>query len=150
MRNTWIVVADSSRARIFSAGTPSAKLAEIETLEHPQSRAKARDLVEDGASSGFSSVGGSRHGIGVDNSPKLHEHEVFAREVVAALERGRAENRFDTVVVMAPSTFLGQLRHAMSAPLSKLVAQTVAKDLTQSTPDQIRGHIAPKSLGALA
>jgi protein required for attachment to host cells len=150
MRNTWIVVADSSRARIFSAGTPTAKLTEVASLDHPQSRAKAKDLVEDGPSSTFSSVGASRHGVGADASPKLHEHEVFAREVVRTLERGRSDNRFDMLVLIAPATFLGLLKQSMGGPLAKLVQQTVAKDLTQLDAAQIRNHIEPASLGALA
>ena len=47
MKPTWILVADSSRARIFSAETPSSALIEINTLAHPQGRLHEQNLSSD-------------------------------------------------------------------------------------------------------
>ncbi|MES9844878.1 MAG: host attachment protein, partial [Candidatus Sedimenticola sp. 6PFRAG5] len=49
MSAAWIVVADTSRARIFSADKPASSLVEIQTLAHPESRLHEGDLVSDKA-----------------------------------------------------------------------------------------------------
>lgn len=136
MQGTWVVIADGSRARIC-AKKARATLVEMQTIENPGGRAKARDLVTDGQSTAFASVGGARHGTDSDSSPKGHEQENFARELARRLEEGRNGNRFDQLVLVAPPSFLGLLRENLSAPLAKCVTQSVAKDLTQAKLEDI-------------
>ena len=136
MQGTWVVIADGSRARICAKKARGA-LSEMQTIEHPNGRAKARDLVTDGQSTTFSSVGANRHGVGADSAPKDHEKEVFARELARRLEEGRTGNHFDQLVLVAPPAFLGLLRENLSAPLAKCVTQSVAKDLTQAKLEDI-------------
>ncbi len=140
MQGTWVVIADGSRARIC-AKKARAKLVEMQTIEHPAGRAKARDLVTDGQTTAFASVGGARHGIGADSPPKDHEQENFARELARRLEEGRTGNRFDQLVLVAPPGFLGLLRDQLSAPLAKCVTQSVAKDLTQAKLEDIQQQL---------
>ncbi|MEZ0313149.1 MAG: host attachment protein [Myxococcota bacterium] len=140
MQGTWVVIADGSRARIC-AKKARAKLVEMQTLEHPAGRAKARDLVTDGTTTAFASVGGARHGVGSDSVPKNHEQENFARELARRLEEGRTGNRFDQLVLVAPPAFLGLLRDQLSAPLAKCVTQSLAKDLTQAKLEEIQQQL---------
>src|SRR5262249_36989141 len=46
MGRTWVVVGDGSRARLFRVG-PRRDWELIRELEHPQTRAKAKDIVTD-------------------------------------------------------------------------------------------------------
>ena len=43
----WVLVADNSRARIFSAEKPASDLQEIRDLTHPEARLHEGDLVTD-------------------------------------------------------------------------------------------------------
>ena len=47
MSNICVVVADSSRARVFTADKPAGPLNEIETLNNPEGRLHEGDLVSD-------------------------------------------------------------------------------------------------------
>ena len=47
MEHTWIVVADSSRARILSAQNRVQPPTDIEALAHPEGRMKSQDLTTD-------------------------------------------------------------------------------------------------------
>lgn len=141
MQGTWVVIADGSRARIC-ARKAHAQLVEMQTVEHPAGRAKARDLVTDGQSLAFASVGGARHGTAADNSPKDHEQENFAREIARRLEEGRSGNRFDELVLVAPPAFLGMLREQLSGPLAKCVVQSLAKDLTNAKLEDVQKSLA--------
>ena len=46
-KKTWIIAADSSRARIFEAIEPEQHLREIEDLANPEGRANNRELKSD-------------------------------------------------------------------------------------------------------
>ena len=47
MSNICVVVADSGRARVFTADSPAGPLNEIETLNNPEGRLHEGDLVSD-------------------------------------------------------------------------------------------------------
>lgn len=142
MEGTWVVIADGSRARICAK--KRAKLVEVHVIEHPPGRSKARDLVTDGLSTTFASVGSARHGVGSTTSPKVHEQQNFARFLANRLESGRTANRFDQLVLIAPPSFLGLLRENMTTPLARCVTQEVPKDLTHARLDEIQVQLREK------
>ena len=47
MSKTWILVADSSHARIFTADTPSDAMVEVEDLPPPEAPLHTRDIPSD-------------------------------------------------------------------------------------------------------
>ncbi|RKZ78862.1 MAG: host attachment protein, partial [Gammaproteobacteria bacterium] len=47
MKSIMVVVADSSRARIFTTDSPSSPLNEIETMAHPEGRMHEQNMVSD-------------------------------------------------------------------------------------------------------
>ncbi|MCW8920233.1 MAG: host attachment protein, partial [Sedimenticola sp.] len=63
MNAAWVVVADTSRARIFSAENAFSPLVEIQTLDHPEARLHPGDLVSD-KSGRDRSTGARSHDIG--------------------------------------------------------------------------------------
>ena len=75
MRKTWVVVADRSRARLFSVATPKGPLEELEDLVHPEARSHERDLTSDrpGRSN-------DQHVLGAENSARDQQAHEFARE----------------------------------------------------------------------
>lgn len=141
MNAAWIVVAESSQARIFSAHTPIAPLNELTAMSHPQSRAKVGELVSTGRGLTFQSAGEGRHTTEPSQDAKAHEAELFARQVVQYLETGRNEHRFDRLIVVAPPAFLGLMRSVYSDALAKLVTHEVPKNLAQLPTPEIRSHL---------
>ena len=47
MKLTWILVADNTRVRIFSADTPSSPLQEVDDLIHTEGRLHDREMTSD-------------------------------------------------------------------------------------------------------
>jgi len=47
---------------------------------------------------------------------------------------------------MAPPQFLGTLRGVLGTQFAKLIVQTVPKDLTRASLDQVSAHLEPTSL----
>jgi protein required for attachment to host cells len=140
MENTWIVVADSSRARILSAQSRIQPLNDVESLAHPEGRMKAQDLSSDRPGRTFDSHGEGRHGM---EPPDVHHHEqeVFAKEIAEYLEKGRHAGKFAKLALVAPPAFLGVLRQKMNGQLGKLVTHTVQKNLLEQDNETIRAQL---------
>lgn len=134
----WILVADESRARLFSAGAADGELVQVAAIEHPEGRMHGRDLTRDKPDGSHSSVGGVHHGF----EPRTPVHEKiareFARELSALLEAGRVGHAFDQLTLVAEPKFLGLLRAALNEDLSRLVVRSLSRNHTHSTPEQIR------------
>jgi protein required for attachment to host cells len=133
VRKTWVVVADRSRARIFSIEKPRGALTEIEDLVHPEARAHDRDLTSDrpGRSS-------DNHVLGTAHAARDQQAHEFAREIASRLESGRNGAQFERLVLVAGPDVLGFLRKSMSSQVAKLVVREVEKNLTQQRADDIR------------
>ena len=74
---------------------------------------------------------GSRSAMEPDTSPKMHEHEHFARELAEALHKGLSEHAYGRLVLCANPQFLGLLREVMDPQVSNHVSASINKDLTR-------------------
>ena len=136
MSKRWIVVADSSRARIFTMEDADAPLHELKTLSHPESRLPARDLKTDGTA--FRDHG-QDYQPSVD--PKQQEALYFAKQIIELLEDARAKGELDELVLIAAPAFLGILRDRLSDATLRLVTKTIDKDLVQLRAAEIREYL---------
>jgi protein required for attachment to host cells len=140
MSNIWIVVADSYRARIFSADKPAAALTELETLANPAARQHEGEIDSDRAGHVVSGGFGG-HDLSQKTEAKQEEATRFAADVCQHLEKGRNGKAFGKLYIIAAPAFLGLLRKQISTPLKALVSDEIAKDLTTQTPDRIRAQL---------
>ena len=140
MGNTWVVVADGTRARLFNRHK-NRKLEEFDTLLSPEHRLHEGDLVSDRDGRAFDSGGVGRHAVGNKNAAKDHEMTVFAKRLAMRLEEGRNAGQLDRLVLIAPPRFLGQLRSHLSEQSAALVALTIDKELTTLPVHKLEGHV---------
>ena len=138
---TWILVADQSRARIFRAEAKDGALEELADIIHPEGRMHGKDLTQDRPSSVQESVGGSRHGIEPETTLEEKISQEFAHELAGLLEHGRINHDYDALVIMAAPHFLGLLRNSIGHEVSKLIVETVNKNLSRSTPAEIHEYL---------
>ena len=140
MEKTWIVVADSSRARIFYAANRVKPLTAVTELNFPESRLREQDIYTDRPGRLFESANESRSAI---ETPDIREQQqqAFAREICEALDAGRNRQRFETLMVVAPPTFLGALRQSMNHQLEKMVDKSVQKNLVNEEEARIREYL---------
>ncbi|HVA50667.1 MAG TPA: host attachment protein [Pirellulales bacterium] len=131
--DTWILVADSSRARIFASPKKGKPWELIEELGHPESRMKNREInmKEQGRTRQIFGAG-HRPRMEPDTEPKEVEAEHFAHELVDKLSDGLNQNAYAALALVAPPHFLGHLRKLLSDQASKCLVATVDKDYTGS------------------
>jgi protein required for attachment to host cells len=131
MANTWIVAADSSRARFLQVAGRA--------LLNPEARLQDRDLQTD-SEPRFSGHGGvGKPGTASTGGPASdretqgaveHSVKVFARQIGRYLEKARNDHRYDELVLVAPPKFLGALRQELDKEVHKLVVDELPKDLS--------------------
>lgn len=141
MTVTWVVTADSTSAKFFEIQKIGGEFRPINELSHAESQMKGSDLVSDRPGRTFDSAGNGRHAMAPHADVKGHEADVFAREVCQYIENGRARNRFDRLVVVAPPDFLGRLRQSISPAANKMVTESLAKNLVGCAPEEIRTRL---------
>jgi len=135
MKTLWIVVANSSVAKIFTKKGSS--LEAIKLLNHPESRLHNRDLVSDKPGRDFESASDARHAFESKTSPHQVEVQSFAREVADFLNKAKAKNEFDDLYMAASPIMLGKLREEASKELIKSMAAEIDKDCTTMDIEQI-------------
>lgn len=130
MNNTWVLVANASEARLFSLVKSDLTL--IEKYTHPESRMKGEALASDRGGSYQSDSAGTGHGsYQQPTDPKEYEMDRFAQELAGALNKGRTENQFEELVIVAAPRFHGLVNKHLNGQLSQMVAHHIDKDYTK-------------------
>jgi protein required for attachment to host cells len=127
---TWVVVADSGRADIYSRLKRFSPLESVQCLTEPEARSKAHELVSDAPGRSFDSRGEGRHAMEPDQSGKEHLRESFARRIADVLEPARNEGRFQQLVIVAAPAVLGALRQQLSHATQRQVVAEIDKNMT--------------------
>jgi protein required for attachment to host cells len=136
---TWVVVADSSRAR-FMVREGQRLLREFEVLVAPDNRLDEHDQVSDRPGR-IETASGGIHSLGSRNAARQHAFDTFARRVAGRIEEGRKSGVLERLVLVAAPRFLGRLRAHLSEQSAALVTVTVDKALTQLAPERLIRHL---------
>ncbi|HRD56186.1 MAG TPA: host attachment protein [Parachlamydiaceae bacterium] len=138
--DVWVVVANSTLARIFKAETIH-RLKELETLIHPASRQHAKDLVSDKPGRTFESIqNGTRHAMEPKTNPQQVEFEEFAKFLSKYLDTACNDGLYKKLYLAANPLFLGLLRQHLKPKTMQLIKTQIDKDFTHMTPNELPKH----------
>ena len=137
-----IVVADSARARIFTADSAYSPLNEIETMAHPEGRMHEQDMVSDMPGKGAGKGGGGDHAFQEKIEPKEQEMIVFAKRVADYLDDARKANKLNKLILAAAPAFLGELRAHLSSETSEKIFFELDKNIAHDSAEVIRKHLS--------
>ncbi|HVX15139.1 MAG TPA: host attachment protein [Pirellulales bacterium] len=140
--DTWILVADAGRARIFVSSKKGEPWRLLEEFEHPESRMKNRDLdpMEQGRTKQAFGAG-NRPRMEPTTAPQQVEKEHFAQLLADKLSQAVAEGACPALVAVAPPHFLGHLRSRLSDHAGKCLVATVDKDYTGSDARELAARL---------
>ena len=141
MVQTWVLVAESSRAKLYSANTRRGPLVELDTFVHPAGRMHEGDLVSDRPGSDGGAVGQGRHIVADRTTAKKHENISFAKEIAGNLDEARHKGSFDKLILIAPPAFLGLLRDNLSKETMDRVTDQIDKNLVQQPAQVVRDYV---------
>lgn len=142
MKKKWIVVAESSRARIFSVVNRSSPLMEVEDLVNEASRMDDLELVSDQPGRSFDSNGaGGRHAMEPRLEPKKVETLHFAHDVCDRIDQARKKGDCNDLVIISSPGFLGLMKQTLGAVTQKHISQTINKNLIHKSEAEIRNYV---------
>lgn len=140
MSKHWIVVADRSKARIFTVDDPHGALQEVETLDHPEGREHARDINADRPGRAYDSSGQGRHAMGTSVEPMEQDAIRFSKEVSEHLRAACQDGRCNRLLLVAGPDFLGLLRKQLNTPPDVRIKE-IDKNLCKFDAREIRSHL---------
>jgi len=141
MATTWILVAESSSARILKTDSRIGPLQEHERLEHPAGRVPERELMSDHPGRSFDSAGQGRHAMENTVGPKQQELLGFVEQVADYLDRAFTRGEFNQLIIIAGPVFLGLLRKRLSSRAVAAVVMQMDRNLGHHTVEEVRRHL---------
>jgi len=133
---SWIVVADSTRARIFAHNKQHTQLEEITDLIHPAGRQREVDQQTDRPGRSFDSAGAGRHAMEPHTEWKHKESDKFSRQVSTYLTEHIGH--FEDLTIICPPEFLGRLRSHLVEAVSNKIIQELTKNMIHQDREAIR------------
>lgn len=127
----WVVVADSSRARIFQTAGNIERLQEVQDLLNPEGRLDDADLRHDAKGRFYGK--GERHQAHTAEpnvTKEAQDADQFSREIGRVLADACDAHRYDSLVVVAPPEFLGRLRRALPERVERCVSRQLNREIT--------------------
>lgn len=138
MDKTWVLVADSEKARLFEferVHAPWVETACFVNADAPQGPPPERPpRVQE-------SVGSARHAIEARTDPKDKAAARFAATLATALRTAHEQQRFQSLVIAAAPRFLGALHGEMDKSLLQCVRREIRRNLTTLDSDGVREYL---------
>ena len=143
MNNTlWVLTANRSFAKLYQVKNLGRDFQEIMHIEHPMGRMKGSEIFTDRPGRAFDSLGGGRHALGQTVDVHEHDQQVFTKRLATILQEGLDKKSYDTLAIVAPAHFLGDLKLAVSAAVKKAILKEVPHDLPENLDEKERiSHI---------
>jgi protein required for attachment to host cells len=141
MGTQLILVADSSRARLFVAEKTNAGLNEIETFSHPEGRLHEQNMSSDLPGRHVGNTGSGSHTYQEETEPKEQEMIDFAKRLTRHLDDLVSKHKVNNLSIIAAPSFLGILRKSLTDQTGKLVGFELDKNLVTHSVDDIQKHL---------
>lgn len=138
MGNTWVMVADGARARLFELGEEREAWKELACFVNEE-RGRTRAAHELPRTQ--ESVGRARHVIEPHTSERDKRLGHFADLLVATLEQAYGERRFQHLMIVAAPRFLGMLHGRLGKALRACLTGEVRHNLTTQRSEEIRRQL---------
>jgi len=140
MSKLWVIVADQSKARIFTIDDPRGALLKVSELKHPEAHEHESELTSDRPGRSFDSMGEGRHAMGSKVEPGKQETIRFSRQVADYVQAAHNEGRCDRVLLVAGPPMLSVLGENLKN-LSGLKMSEIDKSLGHYDAAEIRKHL---------
>ena len=132
----WVVVADESKAIVYSRITRSGPLREVFSLTNEAARMKTEELISESGGRSYDSKGKGRHTMTSEKAdPKQHAASIFAKQIAERIGRVMHDGSCRGFALIAAPRFLGVLREAVTVatpaePYATVDKEVVGQDTT--------------------
>jgi protein required for attachment to host cells len=136
MKNTWIMLANETKAYIYSVNKDNIEL--IDTLKHADSRLQDHQMVSDRSGSyNTSAVGGTGH-FQPETDQHTVEQQTFARQIGAHLAKANSMHNYHDLVICAEPHFYGMIKKELTSNVWNSVTHHILKDYIPLSENKIK------------
>lgn len=129
-KRLWVVVADESKAIVYSREAIRGPLQELFSLDNEVARKKTDELISDSGGRSFDIKGKGRHTIASEKGdPKSHAATRFAKQIAGHIAKATHGGSCRGFALVAAPRFLGMLRDAISVATAVEPYATVDKEV---------------------
>lgn len=136
----WALVADARHVRILERHGGAAWAERPDTMSAPDNPASHEHGTERPGRV-HESLGSARHAIEPRQDPHRAAEASFARHLANELEKAAATGRYDSLLLVAPPIFLGDLRKALGAATLQRLRGSLHKDIAKASLPVIVRHL---------
>ncbi|WP_376695917.1 host attachment protein [Wenzhouxiangella sp. EGI_FJ10305] len=140
MKDCWVVVADSTRVRLFCKGE-SQSIDEFDVMINPDARLREQDLVSDGPGRGLNRSRAGRFSMTEPHSQRENAEKVMAAELAGRLRQARLDGSLNRLHVLAAPHFMGVLRSHLDEETRELIRSETAKNVSRLDAAAIRAQL---------
>jgi len=144
---SWIAIADSAKARIYSTSGSGLKLELVDELDSEAARRLTQDLVTDRPGRSFSSAGPRRSSMEPHSDPQNVEKHKFVKDLVEYLDAAALDGKFDDLFLVAAPRTLGEIRKLSNGHITARLRAELSKDLTNTPEADLAKHLEPLDIG---
>jgi protein required for attachment to host cells len=140
---TWILIANSSHAVLYSSEKRDQEWTLVKSFEHPEGRELSSEISPSSPPGRMlkSKGTGARSAVEPHTTPKEAESEHYAKLLASYLDHGAATAAFEALVLVAPPHFLGVLHGALGQQTAKHLKKTIHKDFAVLEGAEIRARL---------
>jgi protein required for attachment to host cells len=144
MHTTWILISDAHRARCFARDPASQSLTELADFIYPHQT--VAEVASGGDLTGAAGKGHGRTGhAGTQFEPQTDEHAKarasFAHQLAHFLNQSVEAHECQSLVLLASSPMLGDIRPVLSHAAEKALKRCVAIDLTHFSGHELQERV---------
>ena len=132
MKATWVVVADPTRATIYTVPSGMARLRQLVCLHHSPPSVKGEACKPCHRQ--------SRHSDPVPDTTEVQAGS-FAGQLALHLQDAHRDRQFDELILVAAPALLAELRGCLSQSLRDAVIAEIAKDLVGAQQELLQEQV---------
>ncbi|GAB5467585.1 MAG: host attachment family protein [Rhodospirillales bacterium] len=129
---TWVVVADGSKARVFTSPGSGRGLSEVPDGRFDRPHHHEERDFSDRPGRVQDSHGPGRHAVERVTDPGDQARQILARAIAKRLDAALSDGAFDRLALVAAPKMLAQLRAELSEAGRARVVCELSKDLTEA------------------
>ncbi len=128
----WLMTTNSNICRIYEYNMhPAASLTLVTEINHPENKMKKGDFFTSDKPGHYHTNVAAHGTYSSPTDPKEVEFENFAREIAAALDKGRNTQAYKTLIVVAAPHMYGLLSKHLNKQVKDFMKNTIQKDVVQ-------------------
>lgn len=135
----WMLVADAGRARLFERHLPAGPWRERTEDAAEAVNPRSREQGTDRPGRVHESATTARHAVEPRTDPHRAAKAQFARLLATRLEKAAAG--YERLLLVAPPSFLGDLRASLGDAARRKLRGTLDKDLTHAPIEEVAAQI---------